>query len=139
MKTNYFKLGGIACILLGVMHLIAHLSQGNVDPQMANTLAAMQNTIIRLMGEHTLLQFYNGFSLTMGFLLVAFGLQTIMIEKPGSRLALMNSGITVVLLFLCMKYFHILASAFMLIAFVCFIISFIKIRKDEKSNEIKLA
>ncbi len=134
MKINYFKLGATACMLLGAMHLTSHLLQGGVDFQMADTLTAMQNTTIQFMGKHTLLQFYNGFSLTMGFLLIAFGLQTFMIKKPSSQIAAVNSVITTVLFFLCVKYFHFLASAFIFTACVCFIVSFIKIRKDEKSN-----
>ncbi len=127
MKINYFKLGAVACILLGAMHLLSQLLRGNdLDPQLASTLAEMKATEIHVMGKHTLLQFYNGFSLTMGFLLVAFGLQAWMIDNPGKRVILTNVFASVIIFVLTLIYFHVLASAFMLIAAICFTMSFIK-------------
>lgn len=124
MKVNYFKSGAIAYMLLGSMHLFSHLLSGNnLDPQMTKTLAEMKNTIINIIGEHTLWQFYEGFSLTMGFLLIAFGLQAYMIDNPNKRIIITNIIITLVILVLTIKYFHLIASAFMLLALICFFIS----------------
>ncbi len=130
MKINYFKLGSIAYIVLGAMHALAHLSRGNIDdPKLANTLTEMKNTTISLLGEYSLMKFYDGFSLTMGFMLLAFGIQAFLMGKPGKRVVLADILITAVTLLLTILYFHIIASSLMLIALVCFIIAFVKMQK----------
>ncbi len=130
MKINYFKLGAIAYMILGAMHGLSHLAKGNIDdPKLANTLAEMSNTTIDLLGEHSIMKFYDGFSLTMGFLLLAFGLQAFVTDKPGKKIVLVDILVTLITLILTIRYFHIIAWSFMGIALVCFVISYIQMKK----------
>ncbi len=124
MKINYFKLGSILYMVLGTLHTLSHLLNGaSDDSQLTDTLAKMEAASFQFMGEHTLMQFYNGFSLTMGFLLFAFGLQAYMINQPDKRIIVTDILISMVILLLTVIYFHLLASAFAAAATICFTIS----------------
>ncbi len=132
MKINYFKFGAIAYMVLGAMHELSHLTKGNInDSKLANTLAEMENTTIHFLGEHSLMKFYDGFSLTMGFLLLAFGLQAFVTDKPGKKIVLVDILVTLITLILTILYFHIIAWSFMGIALVCFVMSYIQMKKAQ--------
>ena len=129
-KLNYFKTGSIACMLLGVMHLFVSLSpKDGVGENVLLTYANMKETIFDFMGQHDLMQFYMGFSITMGFMLFAFGLQAFVNNKPTKPIIIVNMMVSLVASVLAIIYFHPLAYTFLLFSTLCYVISFIKIIK----------
>ena len=121
-KTLY-KAGSIAFILLGIAHLTVSLIGTPNDPQGIQLMAAMQNYKIHLFGEHDLFTFHTGFSLMMGFLLSAFGAQTLVLSEEIvlNRIAQWTTlGITAIALIISLIYFHLFADGFLLFSLVCY-------------------
>lgn len=125
-KTLFFKAGSVSLMLLGALHLVAHffmLAQEDVPP----IINDMHNFKIEMLGQHTLLQFHNGFSITMGFLLFAYGFQNMLLaaffiqHKKSILLAIVISLIT---FFLALIYFHVLAYGLLLLAMVFYLVAF---------------
>lgn len=127
-KINYFKIGAVAYMLLGVMHLLSQMSTDGLDENVLQVLAQMKETSFYFMGQHDLMQFYIGFSLTMGFMLFAFGLQALMIKNPTKSAVVVNTIVSLVAAILAIIYFHPLAYSFLLFSALCFAISYFKIK-----------
>ena len=132
-KNNYFKIGAIAYIALGLMHLISQMSADGLSENVLQTLAVMKTTTFDFMGQHDLMQFYTGFSITMGFMLIAFGLQAFTIKQPAKSVIIVNMFASLIASVLAIVYFHPLAYTFLLFATAFFTISLII--KDKESNE----
>lgn len=124
-KLTLFKAGSIAFMLLGLIHLMAHF--GMTMKQEPNQLMMdMESYKIHLFGEHSLLQFHIGFSIMMGFMLAAFGLQNLLCAKfiTQHRGALFSSiVISAVSFVLAFTYFHVLAYGFILFTTTCYTIT----------------
>lgn len=134
IKNVYFKLGALACIVLGLLHTMSQLLKDKSGNQeLARALDVMEQTSIQAMGTHSLLKFYNGFSLTMGILLIAFGAQAYATATPTRRLAAVNTLSSLVLFVVAVVYFHPLAYLFLLLALVCFAISYLKLARGGKA------
>ncbi|SFC38904.1 hypothetical protein SAMN05421780_10569 [Flexibacter flexilis DSM 6793] len=119
-----YKIGSVAFIVLGALHLVAHFA-GNANPssEILAVLRQMKNLKIELLGTHDFLKFHNGFSIMMGFLLSVFGFQNLMIADVVTKKLLISSiVITIILLLLSMLYFHLLATAFFAISLICYLI-----------------
>ena len=128
-NLKLFKTGAIALIALGIIHLLAQFLGKPTDPAAEKLMLDMQNFKINLMGEHSVLQFYNGFSIMMGFLLSAIGLQHFLLAKEilTNRYALSGSIFSTAIAFvIAAVYFHILAYGFLLISLVCFTLVFLR-------------
>ena len=79
------------------------------------------------MGEHSLLKFHNGFSIMMGFLLSAFGIQNFLLAKEilNNKTAFISIiVITAIAFVIAVMFFHILALGFILFSLVCFTVAF---------------
>ncbi len=134
-RLNYFKLGAIAYMVLGVMHIISQFSKDRLSENVLQTLIIMKRTSFEFMGQHNLMQFYTGFSTTMGFMLFAFGLQALMIKQPNKSVVIVNILLSLIASVLAIIYFHPLAYSFLLFSTLCFTISLIKSsNRDEKSR-----
>lgn len=123
------KAGSIGLILLGLLHLISHIFGKPNDPNLDKLLLDMQNFKIELMGEHNLLKFYNGFSIMMGFLLAAFGVQTYLLSNEilKNKTALLATIIiTIIAFILAVMYFHVLAFSLIGISMICYVTAFVK-------------
>lgn len=137
-NLKLFKTGAIALIALGVIHLLAQFYMGKPTDPVANKLMLdMQNFKIDLMGQHSILQFYNGFSIMMGFLLSAFGIQHLILAKEilTNRYALLGSiFITAIAVVIAVVYFHVLAYGFLFTSLVCFVIVFLKNKSPKQTT-----
>ncbi len=123
MSKLFITLASILWMLLGILHTVAYLAAPLNDPVVNKVLNDMNGAVIHFFGEHTVLQLYNGFSLTMGFLLFVYGLSAFVVQRPDKRTLMVNIPVSFAVLALTERYFHILASGFMLAALICFIIS----------------
>ena len=129
-RLNYFKVGAIACMLLGAMHLFVSLSpKEGVGENVLQTYVIMKETVFNFMGQHDLMQFYTGFSITMGFLLFAFGLQALVNSKPTKSTIIVNILVSLVTSILAIIYFHPLAYSILLFSTLCFVIALINLKQ----------
>lgn len=129
MKMKIFKIGAWAFIILGALHLLAHIFGSPSDPISIKILQDMENCKINMLGEHDFLKFYNGFSIIMGVLLSAFGLQCLILSEfiLKSRKALYSTIIITATVFaLSIAYFHIIAYGFTFFSLTCFLYALIK-------------
>lgn len=125
-KINLYKTGALAYITLGILHLSFAVFGSPNNENVAQTLTLMKQTSVQLMGQHNLLQFYTGFSLTMGFLLVAFGLQAYTIKQPTKKGIAVNIFVSAIATALAIIYFHPLAYSFLMFALICFAANYYK-------------
>ena len=132
METSkrLFGSAGLTLALLGMLHLatdISARSQGDM-PAIFQDMAA---TKIRMLGTYSLLQFYTGFSVIMGVMLVLYGLN-VWLTARGSFSAIpknmfaFNVIASLILFVLTVIYFHPLAYGFCLAAFLLFALSSLK-------------
>lgn len=119
-KWNYFKIGASSYILLGVSYLIYVFTEQKHPKNVIQVFSKMNETIFYFMGEHTLMQFYTGFSVMMGFMLVAFGFQALMIKQPNGHVIIVNAFLSLVASIIAVIYFHPLAYWLLLWATLCF-------------------
>ncbi|MDD3319876.1 MAG: hypothetical protein PHS59_00315 [Paludibacter sp.] len=124
-----FKIGARAFIVLGALHLLAHIFSSPEDPMSIKLLQDMENCKINILGEHNFLKFYNGFSISMGVLLSAFGLQCLILSEfiLENRKALYTTIIITAIVFaLSIAYFHIVAYGFTFFSLICFLYALVK-------------
>lgn len=129
MKT--YKIASVLFIALGILHIIAHLMGTlNPDKSVLDIFNQMADYKIQLFGEHNLLKFHTGFSFMMGFLLSAFGFQNLMVANSINKKSLISILIiTVIALVLSIVYFHLLATTFVFISLVGYILTYKKLSK----------
>lgn len=128
---KYYTAGAWSLMILGILHLIAHfMRDASASAEALHTMEVMRDTPVRLMGEHNIMKFYDGFSLATGVLIFCVGLVALMNRRPDKR-ALTASVITTVLgTVISALYFHPLAYGFFGLSAVCFIISLMKYKND---------
>jgi hypothetical protein len=132
METSKKLFGGAGLTLatLGMLHLASDIlarSQGDM-PAIFQDMAAYK---IQMLGTYSLLQFYTGFSVIMGVMLVLYGLN-VWLTARGSFSAIpknmfaFNVIASLILFVLTAVYFHPLAYGFCLAAFLLFALSSLK-------------
>lgn len=121
-KSTTFKVGAIALIALGIIHLGAHF--GMTPPEDAKPLLEdMNNYKIELMGTHSLKKFHDGFSIMMAFLMIAFGVLAYQLRDAilMNRSVLWTTFIVALIGFgIAFIFFHVLAYGFLLFSTLCF-------------------
>ena len=126
-----FKAGSIAFILLGLLHLMAHIGM-TLGQEPNQLMIDMQNFKIDLFGEHSLFKFHSGFSIMMGFMISAFGIQNLLCTDYilHNRKALLSTILISAVGFgLAIAYFHILAYGFILFSLGCYGVAWVKREK----------
>ena len=136
-NTNIFKVGALAPVILGVMHLLGHIVSGEFDVKDTALIQDMQNYKLQFMGAHNVLKFYNGFSITMAFLISAFGIQCLLLTEE----ILLNKkayysliAITAIEFILALLYFPIFVFSTFLFAILCFVIALRKNKNIEQQT-----
>lgn len=107
-------------MLLGALHLIYLTSVQKRPENVMQIYLKMERTTFDFMGEHTVMQFYTGFSIMMGFLLFAFGFQAFMIKQPNTPALFANIFLSFIASIIAVIYFHPLAYTCLLSATICF-------------------
>jgi hypothetical protein len=115
-------------MIIGAGHTALHFVVKGKDPAGAHIIAQMEQYKINIggLGSSSLLEFHEGFSITMGMLLFFFGLHNLLLSKSFNTF-ISNRAIvwvplltTAILLFLSLKYFIIIPQALSLIALVAY-------------------
>ena len=119
-KLNYFKIGASSYMLLGALHLVYLISATKCSENIMQIYLKMERTTFDFMGEHTVMQFYTGFSVMMGFMLFAFGFQAFMIKQPNRSAIFANIFLSIIASIIAVIYFHPLAYTCLLSATFCF-------------------
>lgn len=130
-QLKLFQTGSIALIVLGLLHLMVHFGMAlNHEP--TQLMLDMQNYKIHMFGEHSLLKFHSGFSIMMGFMISAFGLQNLLCARfiLANQTALFSTlFISVISFGIALVYFHILAYGFILFTLACYAVAANKPKK----------
>lgn len=135
------KTGALAFILLGILHLLTQVFGKPNDPNLDKLLVDMQNFKINFMGDHNMLKFHSGFSIMMGFLLSAFGIQNFLLAREilnNKAASLSMIAIAACCLIIAVKFFHVLAFGLIGISLVCFLVAFIRHSLNKKLSESQL-
>lgn len=134
MKNSklYHKIGAWALIIIGMIHLIGHLSMSPTEEQMILAAQMKAFKVAPLIMESNMLNFHNGFSFLMAFLIISYGLINVLLLKYASDasldfrpILLLNSFVASVSCIISILYFFILPITFTGIASLAFICAYI--------------
>lgn len=139
--TLYYKIGAWSLVILGIGHLLAHVSlsmfaQTAEQLSIAQVMTAFQ---INLLGsESNLMNFHNGYSLMMGILVLSYGLMNLIFVKYNSNayvniqpILILNSITALITCMLSIQLFFIVPIALSGIASVAFVLAYINNTKKE--------
>lgn len=107
-------------MLLGALHLVNLISAPKRPENVMQVYLKMERTAFDFMGEHTVMQFYTGFSVMMGFMLLVFVFQAFMIKQPNRSAIFANVFLSIIVSIIAVIYFHPLAYTLLLSATICF-------------------
>lgn len=143
-KTLY-KTGSVSMMLIGTGHTALHFAVKGKDPASAHIFKQMKDFKLNIIGfgSRSLLEFHEGFSITMGVLLFFIGLQNFFLSGSLKSASHTNKGIILVpallagiTFILTLKYFIILPQALSLIAFLAYSLSLWKLRRDKSCADV---
>ncbi|MDR0371180.1 MAG: hypothetical protein LBH80_04935 [Prevotellaceae bacterium] len=115
MSTNrFYKAGSVCMMLLGIVHTIyflfsVMLEEGVVHETLANTI---KRGAVWFVGERSLLIYYSGYSLSMGLLLISYGLLALMTNRT-TKTQILCLAVSAVAFVICVVCFHLLAYSLM--------------------------
>lgn len=120
----------MAYVLLGIGHLASHISKSGLSENVLQTLNLMQRTKFDFMGQHDLMQFYTGFSIVMGAMLIAFRLQSLLIKQPSKPVIILNILVSLLIFVPAVMYFHPVAYCFNAFSMICFTLALYQFAKS---------
>ncbi|MGF7031166.1 hypothetical protein J2T17_002072 [Paenibacillus mucilaginosus] len=131
---RWYTLASWLVVLLGLLHNGAFVSGFLLDAvrrQSSPVFQSMQEYKINLFGTHSLLKFYEGFSLTMGCLLILLGVLNLIVSRslplPALRsAALFNAVACLLLTGLSLVYFHVLATSLFVLALAGYTVCYVR-------------
>ncbi|WP_196885268.1 LIC_13387 family protein [Aureivirga sp. CE67] len=126
-NKTFQKIAGITMILTGSGHLITHFIFELSENPFPELRALMEGSISELGSNISVLDFHNGFSLTMGILLLAFGIH-ILRSKTKNDL-LIQSILGGIILTIALLYFPEFVIALLSISFISLLISIFKTKE----------
>ena len=111
-------------IVLGFLHTLYFIfSVVSEEPIIYDTLSGItKKGVAWFLGERTLLAYYNGYSLSMGLLLISYGLLTFVTERT-RKAAVLSIVISFAAFVISVAYFHLLAYSLMALSTVCYMLS----------------
>lgn len=125
MKSKLYRIASICMVVLGALHVLYFIfSAVNKEPVIYQTLGEVtKKGVIWLLGERTLLSYYNGYSLSMGLLLVSYGLLAL-IAKRTAKTTILSIMVSLSAFMVSIAYFHMLAYLLMGACFIFYLLSF---------------
>ena len=130
MKILY-KLASYCLIIIGIGHLCGHFFLAPDSSQTSLMMQSMRDYKINMLGIHSLLDFHEGFSMLMGFMILGFGLQTLFTSEytftnpKGNRNFILVILVSIAVFVVSLKYFFIVPQIFSFLASLFFVLSFI--------------
>lgn len=137
----YYKIGAWAFVFLGIIHLLAHISMPKTPEQLILS-QSMEQFKVNLLGSGTnVLDFYDGFSIIMGFILFSYGLLNLFLIKYNYNatsnfrpILLLNSLVAIIACVLSIQFFFIIPPiALTAIASLAFVLAYFMSYKEEVS------
>ena len=124
MKNKFYIAGSICLIVLGVLHTLYFVfSVATEEPIIYQTLGGViKKGVIWLLGERSLLSYYNGYSLSMGLLMASYGLLAL-VTKRTCKAAILAVIISLAAFVISIVYFHMLAYLLMGACFISYLLS----------------
>ncbi len=122
-----YRIGSWAFILLGVGHLFTQwFAPKTADYEILFNV--MRNFAINMLASQgNLYKYHVGFSLTMGMLLIAYGIQSLLAVSFGGqtpeverRLFVLHTLVSALMVVMAIKYFFLIPIVFMSVAFLSF-------------------
>jgi hypothetical protein len=113
-KNKFYKAGSVCMILLGILHTAYFVFSGlHEEAVIHETLThIIKKGAVWFLGERSLLSYYNGYSLSMGLLLISYGLLALMTNRT-TKAQILSLAVSAVAFVICVVYFHILAYSLM--------------------------
>lgn len=126
MKIRLYKAASIAMIILGSLHTLYFIgSIMRKEPVIYDTLShVIKKGIVGILGERSLLSYYNGYSLSMGLLLISYGLLALF-TRPDRRAMILSTFISFTAFVISVFYFHPLAYVLTGVSFACYLMSLV--------------
>ncbi|RAP32630.1 hypothetical protein DID75_04530 [Candidatus Marinamargulisbacteria bacterium SCGC AG-410-N11] len=134
------KISGWLLISLGSIHNISSMVMLNkpiTNPKLSQAILLMQEIIPDVPTSNTLWDFHLGFSFLMGWLIIGFGLNSLLqisILQKQPSLAILNITIASLICLYSIVYFFILPVLFSVIASILFIRIYYLIKKTQVNN-----
>jgi hypothetical protein len=136
-----YKIGSMSMMMTGAGHLALHFAHKGGSPASDHMTKQMDVVTISIgFGSRTFLEFFQGFSITMGILLIFTGLQNFLLarnlrlafdnNKAAVSLPILLAGITFII---SLKYFMIPPQVLSLIAFIAYSWSLWKLSRKQAS------
>lgn len=122
-------------IVLGVLHtLYFAFSVISEEPVIYETLSGVtKKGVAWFLGERTLLAYYNGYSLSMGLLLISYGMLTLATQRT-YKATMLSAIISFFALIISVVYFHMLAYILMALSTIFYMLSLTAKEKSVKKE-----
>lgn len=124
MKVKLYNAGSVCMIILGVLHTLYFIfSVTTGEAIIYETLSeVIKKGVMWLLGERSLLYYYNGYSLSMGLLMISYGLLALFTKRT-CKAAMLSAAISLMAFIISIVYFHMLAYTLMGLCFVFYALS----------------
>lgn len=132
LKNKLYRAGSACLILLGILHTLYFIfSVISKEPIIYDTLSGVtKKGVIWLLGERSLLSYYNGYSLSMGLLLISYGALACITNRT-DKTTMLSIVISFAALAISIAYFHILADILMAASTIFYILSLtVKVKRS---------
>jgi len=129
LLPTVYKIGCWAFVLVGVGHIVTSMLIPTT-PERTIIVQTMKEFSISMIGtESNLYLFHEGFSLMMGILLISYGLLNLSMlktsEAPSKNTIIVNAATSIIALVISIKYFFLVPTTLLSIAFLCFLMALI--------------
>lgn len=140
MKYKLYFFASLNFVLLGIGHIAAEfLSRLFLNPRDNDLYKAMSIYYIRIFGfSRSIHEYMEGFSLSMGFLMLIYGVLNLILLKIGKEfileskaVTLFNASVCLVIVIISVLYFHWPPILLYSISTVSFFIVFLGIEKNK--------
>ncbi len=137
-QRKLYKTGAWAFVLVGAGHLLTYWLVPKTSAQTAMLNAMREFPIVMPGSAGNLYQYHTGFSLMMGCLLIAYGMQALLTFSDkalqDTRLLAFHTAVAALGVTLSVMFFFLVPIAFMAVALITFTICLLLAQKSKTSN-----
>lgn len=123
-------------IILGALHTLYFIfSVTTGEAIIYDTLADItKKGVIWLLGERSLLYYYNGYSLAMGLLMMCYGLFALLTERT-CKSTILCTATSLIAFIISVVYFHMLAYSLTALSFILYALSLLAREKEVSQKQ----
>lgn len=133
----FFRAGAVVLMLFGLAHLMGHLSSKDAPPQneqerqLKELLYGYKADLMGTMRSQG--EIVEGFSLAISILMLGAGLTALTVARSRdprvvASVAMVNCGWVGITLGISLRYWFLAPTSFLAVAFVCFLVSVVRLR-----------